>query len=67
MAKIFSELPLGKDTPVNVAVKRPTVNLKESENVGEQAAAAVRQKRPVFAKHGTYWPSPHPIEAAYGM
>lgn len=67
MAKIFSELPLGKDTPVNVAVKRPNVNLKESENVGEQAAAAVHAKQPRFSKHGTYWPTAHPIEAAYGM
>jgi hypothetical protein len=66
MAKLYSELPLAKDTPVNVAVKRPSVNLKEAENVGEQASAATHQKQPMFSKHGTYWPTPHPIDAAYG-
>lgn len=49
-------LPLGKDTPINVAVQRPTVNIREAENLGEQVAAETRanQKPVTFSKHGTF-------------
>lgn len=59
MAKIPGTLPLAKDTPVNVAVQRPTVNLRESENVNEQAAAVANRNNPEgfrFSKHGTLGP-----------
>jgi hypothetical protein len=51
-------LPSGR---VNVAVQRPTVNVKEAENVGEQLAAAVNHAKevpdgPRFSKHGTFGP-----------
>lgn len=51
-------LPTGK---VNLAVQRPTVNLKEAENVSEQAAATTEHAKatltPVtFSKHGTFGP-----------
>jgi hypothetical protein len=53
----------------NVAVQRPTVNLKEAENLGEQAEAAARTTQPGvrFGKHGTFFgPSPvHPVEALW--
>lgn len=49
-------LPLGKDTPMNVAVQRPTVNVKEAENVGEQAAAVVKPEGFRFYSHGTFGP-----------
>lgn len=41
--------------PVNVAVQRPTVNVKEAENLGEQMAAETRRNEPTvqFSKHGT--------------
>lgn len=42
---------------INVAVQRPTVNLKEAENAGEQAQAASRIKpRVAFSKHATFGP-----------
>jgi hypothetical protein len=46
----------GNDSKINVAVQRPTVNLREAENVGEQAAAAARVNEPPFrfSKHGTF-------------
>jgi len=57
MAKAPGQLPLGKDTPMNVAVQRPTVNVREAENVGEQAAAAVHSDSAFrFSKHGTLGP-----------
>lgn len=48
--------PLGRgDGPINVALQRPTVNLKEAENVGEQAAAtAHNEPRLTFSKHATF-------------
>lgn len=56
MAKLPSNTPIqAEGGPVNVAVQRPTVNLKEAENVGEQASAeAQRYSAPkvVFSKHG---------------
>lgn len=45
--------------PVNVAVQRPTVNVKEAENVGEEMAAEVRRNQEAglrFSKHGTFGP-----------
>jgi hypothetical protein len=43
---------------INVAVQRPTVNLREAENLGEQFAAETRanQKPFTFSKHGTFGP-----------
>lgn len=51
-------LPLGPSgPPVNVAVQRPTVNVKEAENLGEQAkAVSGHPAGTVFAKHGTFGP-----------
>ena len=58
--------PIGKSEKINVALQRPTVNVKEAENVGEQAEAAARASQPQvqFSKHGTmpgYKPV-HPVE-----
>lgn len=50
----------GKDAgPVNVAVQRPTVNLREALNLGEQLAAENRRsQQPVrLSKHATFGPS----------
>ena len=50
----------GKDAgPINVAVQRPTVNLREAENVGEQLAAETRANQaPVrLSKHATFGPA----------
>jgi hypothetical protein len=68
MKKMTGSLPLGQDTKINVAVQRPSVNLKEAANVSEQAAAAVAhitQPQPTFAKHGTFVSTPHPISSAW--
>lgn len=51
-------LPSGK---TNLAVMRPTVNLREAENLGEQTAAIVNRAKmlpdkPTFSKHGTFGP-----------
>ena len=62
-------MPLGKSEKINVAVQRPTVNLKEAENIGEQADAAARASAPEvkFSKHGTFGPSPaHPVADLWG-
>lgn len=47
--------------PVNVAVQRPTVNIKEAENVGAQLAATVEHAKaipdqPRFSRHATFGP-----------
>ena len=67
MAKVESNIPLGQSEKINVAVQRPTVNVKEAENVGEQAAAANRANLPQvqFLKHGTLMAKPHPLESAF--
>ena len=46
MSKRGGNFPLGLagSEKVNVAVQRPTVNVREAENVGEQMAAANHQK-----------------------
>ena len=63
MAKLQTENPLQNAGPVNVALQRPTVNLKESENVSEQARAiAHTQPQPTFSKHATFYGTPHHIE-----
>jgi hypothetical protein len=51
-------LPSGK---VNLAVQRPTVNLREAETLGAQAAevgnrAKAMPAMPTFSKHGTFGP-----------
>lgn len=51
-------LPSGK---FNVAVQRPTVNVKEAENVGEQLEAVANRAKqipdgPRFSKHATFGP-----------
>jgi hypothetical protein len=45
MSKVAGQFPLGPaNEKVNIAVQRPTVNVREAENIGEQMAAANRQK-----------------------
>lgn len=48
-------LPSGR---VNLAVQRPTVNLREAENVGAEMAAVANRTASgnVFSKHGTFGP-----------
>lgn len=49
-------LPQGK---VNVAVQRPTVNVREAENMGEEMASVAQRSAAVgttFSKHGTFGP-----------
>lgn len=52
--------PMAAGGPINVAVQRPTVNVKEAENVGEQLAAEVAhlkgQPNLLFSKHATFGP-----------
>lgn len=49
----------GNDSKVNVAVQRPTVNLREAENMGEEISAETRttQKPVRLSKHATFGPS----------
>jgi len=59
----------GKDEKIDVALNRPTVNVKEAENVGEQASAATRATAPPvqFSKHGSLFGNPaHPVESLFG-
>lgn len=46
MSKHTGQFPLGlaNSEKVNVAVQRPTVNVREAENVGEEMAAVNRQQ-----------------------
>ena len=50
----------GNDSRINVALMRPTVNLKEAENVGEAAAAVAPHTNLAqphrFSRHGTFGP-----------
>ena len=58
----------GKDEPVDVALQRPTSNIREAENVGEQASAAAGKDAPPvrFSKHGTFGANPaHPVESLW--
>jgi hypothetical protein len=43
---LATEFPLGKSEKVNVALQRPTVNLREAENVSEQMTAVNHQNPP---------------------
>lgn len=63
MGKLPTDNALQNAGPINVAVQRPTVNLKESENVAEEARAVVNPKPlPTFSKHATFYSTPHHIE-----
>jgi hypothetical protein len=58
-------MPVGPSGgPANVAVQRPTVNIKEAENLGEQAVATTHARQDfTFAKHGTFGkPNRHMIQ-----
>ncbi len=50
----------GNDEKINVAVERPTVNLKQAEDLGEELAGALRKNQePVKltkSKHATFGP-----------
>jgi hypothetical protein len=71
--KAAGKFPLGRSEKFNVAVQRPSVNVREAENLGEQAAAAAHSE-PANAnvytgisKHGTFSPTPkeHLIEGMW--
>jgi hypothetical protein len=63
-------LPIGPTgvAPANVAVQRPTVNIKEAENLGEQAVAASHVHPEIrMSKHGAFGkPVSHPVEQMWG-
>ncbi len=44
--KAPGNFPLGKSQKINVALQRPSVNLKEAENAGAQAMALTRKSQP---------------------
>lgn len=57
--KVTGPFAAGNDAgKVDVALQRPTVNVREAENVGEQLAAEMRKNQPpvVFSKHGSFGP-----------
>jgi hypothetical protein len=55
-----AQFPLGKSEKIDVALQRPTVNLREAENVGEQAAAVTHQGGETpFVKSGAGWGGGH--------
>lgn len=61
MSRKAGNIPLGGQGsgPINVAVQRPTVNIKEAENVAEQANAAAHTNTETgfrFSRHGTLGP-----------
>jgi len=69
-----SNAPLGKSEKLNVALQRPSVNIKESENQGEQAASLTQRIKKSagidsglqFSRHGTFGPpKKHPIEEMF--
>lgn len=43
---------------INPSTQRPTVNVREAENLGEQLAGAERRVQPpvIFSKHATFGP-----------
>lgn len=69
MTKPRGDFPLGKSEKINVAVQRPTVNLREAENVASQAQGAVaryKQGEPiVHYKYGSFASQIHPLERAF--
>ena len=58
-------LPLALDQPDNVAVRRQTVNQQEAGNVHARDSKSPDAPLPTFAKHGTFWNTPHPISSAW--
>lgn len=59
-----NSFPLGKSEKMDVALNRPTVNLREAENQGEEARAATGADQPTvrFGRHGTFGPAtPNPL------
>jgi hypothetical protein len=57
--KVPAPFAAGNDAgKINVAVQRPTVNLREAENVGEELAAENRRNQgpQTFSRHGTFGP-----------
>jgi len=54
-------IPIGPTgDKINVAVQRPTVNVKEAENLGEESVSAARRagnEGVRFSKHGTFGPA----------
>ena len=62
MPKAPTEFPVGLPSgKVNVAVQRPTVNLKEAETLGAQAEevgnrAKAMPDMPRFSRHATFGP-----------
>lgn len=63
---------MASDTKINVAAQRPTVNIKEAENVGEEATAAARHYKEQsdtvrFSKHGKFAQpvDAHPVTDAW--
>jgi hypothetical protein len=68
MLKAAGTLPIKADN-INLAVKRPSANIKEAENAGEQAnAAAARYTQGMrFSKHGTFAQpaGTHPLEQSF--
>jgi hypothetical protein len=67
--KAQGNFPLGKSEKMNVALQRPTVNVKEAENVAEEASAAAEKSQPgvKFSKHGVFGPSPsHSVSDLFG-
>jgi hypothetical protein len=68
---------LGKAEKVNVAVQRPTVNVKEAEEIGSHLPTLTPgdtsipkvdplAKRSPFSKHGTFLNTDHPLDKALG-
>lgn len=58
MTKPHGAFPLAQQSgPINVALQRPTVNLKEAENVAEEAAATAHSEPSLtLSKHATFGP-----------
>lgn len=70
MPKPSGMLPAAKDTPINLGVQRSSTNLKEAENLGEEAkAVADRYSNQQFqnSKHGLFKKTAddHPIESMW--
>jgi hypothetical protein len=47
--KAAGNFPIGKSIKQNVALQRPSVDLKAAENAGEQAVALTRKSQPPAA------------------
>jgi len=67
MAKLQQQLPAAKDTPLNVGVQKSEANIREAENMGEEAATAAQRYKDAtvrFSKHGTFFgkANDHPVE-----